>query len=154
MRALLRKPAISAFSFTALRLHAQGPGCAGQLRHSLVSNCLKVMSEQLESLPAGHGPPGLALLLAVGALFLALPAAASDPEAPHACEPCGASGGCGAGDASCPPLTWPFPSTPGYTAGMAPLGRGVDYVGGGERGCRLRGGIGATRLPPGLPASR
>jgi hypothetical protein len=90
---------------------------------------------------AATGPRlGAALVLLLGAA--PAPVTATDPlEAPHACGLCGAAGGCLStssdteGDSvrcsgSAP--DWPTASTPGFIAGMAPLGRGVDYVGGGD----------------------
>lgn len=85
-------------------------------------------------------------LLALGGL-LAAPgvvvvfASADDPEAPHACEPCGDQGGCSAdgGSSEACNVEWPSASTPGYDAklpGQGYLGRGVDYVGGGDLGLK------------------
>jgi hypothetical protein len=73
--------------------------------------------------------PKLGLLLLAPRLLVL----ATDPEAPHACEPCGDAGGCQrAGESSDCSVEWPTTRTPGADANVVHLGRGVDYVGGGD----------------------
>ena len=85
----------------------------------------------------------LRLLLPLLLLLSAAPAPTTpaDPEAAHACGLCGDAGGClSSGDTSeadsvrCSEAAadWPAATTPGFLPAMAPLGRGVDYVGGGD----------------------